>query len=485
MNESEALKSGETGKIDIISFVYDVLNRLKRFWWVILVLTLGLGALFYFRTTTRYTPTYTAEATVAVSVLHGGTYSSENTAQQMSKVFPYILTSGVLSDIIADDMGMSYVPGRISAKNIEGTNLLTITVTGSDPDKVYKVLQSVLRKYPEVARYVMGQTEITVVDDSGVPEDTGKSTVVRGSLVRGLLIGFAIGVVLLLVYTLLTRTVRSEKDLTRMLNVNYLGGLPVVRQKKSDSVDGEINILYGRNKDNYTESMRLIRTRLERQMEKDGVLMVTSSIPGEGKSTVAANLAISFAEKGRNVILVDCDLRNPTQKKIFGIRESYPGLSALLRGECRIEETLVDITAEGKKLKMQLLPGADTISNTMEMMDSEAMKQLIEDLKNRADLIVLDTPPSAMLADAMMLTRHADGVVYVVLSDFAKRRVIYTGLRELQDSGTQIYGCVLNGAGGSTAGGGKYGYYGRYGYYGSKSGHYYAEEKEGKVKQEA
>ena len=368
MNEGEALKSNETGKIDILSFLNDVLNRLRSFWWVILILTLGLGAFNYFRSTTRYTPTYTAEATVAVAILHGGTYSNENTAQQMSKVFPYILTSGVLSDIIADDLGMSYVPGRISAKNIEGTNLLTISVTGSDPDKVYKVLQSVLRKYPEVARFVIGQTEITVIDDSGVPEDTGKTTVIRGSLVKGLLIGFAIGVVLLLLYTLLTRTVRSEKDLTNMLNVNYLGGLPIVRQKKKDNPDGEINILVGGNKDNYTESMRLIRTRLEKEMEKDDVLMVTSSIPGEGKSTVAANLAISFAEKGRNVILVDCDLRNPTTKKIFGLTESYPGLAGILRGECKVEETLAPIEVEGQNLKLQLLPGSDDISNTMEMM---------------------------------------------------------------------------------------------------------------------
>ena len=478
MNEGEALKSNETGKIDILSFVNDVLNRLRSFWWVILILTVGLGAFNYFRSTTHYTPTYTAEATVAVSILHGGTYSNENTAQQMSKVFPYILTSGALSEIIADDLGVRTVPGRISAKNIEGTNLLTISVTGSDPDKVYKVLQSVLRKYPEVARYVIGQTEITVVDDSGVPEDTGKTTVIRGSLVKGLLIGFVIGVVLLLLYTLLTRTVRSEKDLTNLLNVNYLGGLPVVRQKKKDSLDGEINILVGANKDNYTESMRLIRTRLEKQMEKDDVLIVTSSIPGEGKSTVAANLAISFAEKGRNVIVVDCDLRNPTTKKIFGVTESYPGLSAYLRGECTVEETLVTIDVPGRDLRLQLLPGSDNISNTMEMMDSETMKALIEDLKNRADLIVLDTPPSAMLADAVMLTRYADGVAYVVLSDFAKRRVIYKGLRELQDSGITIYGCILNGSTASSGGYGKYGYYGRYGYYGSgKSGHYYTEEK--------
>ena len=461
MADTNAVQSNDSGKIDIISFLNDVLNRLRSFWWVILLLTLGVGALFYFRSTTNYTPSYRAEATVSVKIKNGGTYSNENTAEQMGKVFPYILTSGALSDIIAADLGVSYVPGNISVKNIEGTNLLTVTVTGSDPEKVYKVLQSVLKNYPEVARYVVGQTEIAVVDDSGVPEDTGKTSVVRGSLIKGLLIGFAAGLLLLIIYTLLTRTVRSEKDLTKMLNVNFLGTLPVVRRARGENArTAEINILTGTGKDAYTEALRSIRTRLERQMDDAKVLMVTSSIPGEGKSTVAANLAISFAEKGRKVVLIDCDLRNPTQRKIFGLTDAIPGLSDILYGDSTLDESLAIIPAEERKFRLQVIPGARDATNTMEMMDSEAMASLLEDLKTRADLIVLDTPPSAMLADAMMLTRHADGVAYVVLSDFAKRRVIYKGMHELQDSGTPIYGAILNGGKTGQSGYRKYGYYG-------------------------
>ena len=478
MSENEALKQNDTGKLDIISFLNDVLNRLRSFWWVILILTLGLGALFYFRSTTNYTPSYRAEATVAVEILNGGTYSNENTAEQMGKVFPYILTSGALSDIIAADLGVSRVPGNISVKNIDGTNLLTITVTGSNPDQTYRVLQSVLRNYPEVARYVVGQTEITVVDDSGIPEDNGKTQVVRGSLIKGLLIGFAIGIVLLLIYTLLTRTVRSEKDLTSMLNVNFLGNLPIVRRRRGENArTAEINILTGRDKEGYTESMRTIRTRLERQLDDAKVLMVTSSIPGEGKSTVAANLAISFAEKGRKVVIVDCDLRNPTQKKIFGLTEDYPGLAAILAGNAAADDTLVPITAEGRRFRLQVLPGSERTSDTLEMMDSEVMKNLLEDLKTRADFIILDTPPSAMLADAMMLARHADGVAYVVLADFAKRRVIRKGLEELQDSGIPIFGCILNGAKTTQSGYGKYGNYGYYGGSGKSSGRENTENK--------
>ena len=464
MADNEAVKSNDSGKIDIISFLNDVLNRLRSFWWVILVLTLAVGALFYFRSTSTYTPSYRAEATVSVKIKNGGTYSNENTAEQMGKVFPYILTSGALSDIIAADLGVSRVPGNISVKNIEGTNLLTVTVTGTDPDKVYKVLQSVLKNYPEVARYVVGQTEITVVDESGVPEDTGKTSVIRGSLIKGLLIGFAFGLLGLLIYTLLTRTVRNEKDLTSMLNVNFLGILPVVRRARGENAQtAEINILTGPEKSAYTEAMRTVRTRLERQMDDAKILMVTSSIPGEGKSTVAANLAISFAEKGRKVVLIDCDLRNPTQRKIFSLTDAIPGLSDILIGESTLDESIAVIPSEDRRFRLSVIPGARDVTNTMEIMDSEAMKTLLEDLKARADLIVLDTPPSAMLADAMMLTRHADGVAYVVLSDFAKRRVIYKGMHELQDSGTPIYGAILNGGKTSQNGYKKYGYYGEKG----------------------
>ena len=470
MNENETLTNNGPEKIDIVSFLDDILNRLRSFWWVIVLLTVGLGALFYFRTNTNYTPSYQAEATVAVEIMNAGTYSNENTAEQMVKVFPYILTSGVLSEVIAADLNMSYVPGKISAKNIEGTNLLTISVFGSDPDLVYQVLQSVLNNYPEVARYVTGQTRLTVVDESGVPADSSKTSVVRGSLRNGFIIGFGVGVLLLIVYTLMTRTVRSEKDLTKMLNINFLGSLPVVRRRRGNARGAEINILTDVDKGSYTEAIRVVRTRLERQMGDPSVLMVTSSTSGEGKSTVAANLAISFAEKGRHVILVDCDLRNPSQKKIFNLTGSYPGLADVLKAEGTQKVTLAAIYADGKRTNLSLLPGSEDISNTMEMMDSTVMEALLNKLKDRADLIILDTPPSAMLADAMILTRHVDGVAYVVLNDFVKRRVIYKGIEELQDSGARIYGCILNGA---TAGTRGY----CYGYYGNKASRYYGETK--------
>ena len=103
----------------------------------------------------------------------------------MGLIFPYILTSGALSDVISADLGMNSVPGSINVSSIKGTNLLTITVRSWNAQYAYDVLQSVLKNYPSVSQYVVGQTELTVIDDSGVPVDTGKTSVIRGSVRRG------------------------------------------------------------------------------------------------------------------------------------------------------------------------------------------------------------------------------------------------------------------------------------------------------------
>ena len=463
MNETLSSNSEELEKINIVSFLNDLLHRLRSFWWIIILLTVAFGAASYYRTSTHYSPSYTAEATVSVEIVNGGSYANRNTAEQMGVIFPYILTSGALSDVIAADLGTSGVPGSISVSCITGTNLLTISVTGSDPDKVYAVLQSVLKNYPEVAQFVVGQTKLSVIDDSGVPEDTGRTSVLRGSLTRGAAVGFLIGVLLLMVYTVTTRTIRDEDELRALLNVPCLGTLPSYKKKKrKKNANNEVNILNDRNGSNsdYVECMRLIRTRLERQMGDKTVLMVTSSIPGEGKSTVAGNLAISMARKGKRVILIDCDLRNPTQGKVFGLKGKYPGLVAVLQGKARLEDALYEVTDRGEPIGLTLLPGSDHESKLVEILGSDEMKNLLEELKKQADVVILDTPPSAMLVDAMIMVQHVDGVVYVVMSDFAKRSFIYRGMEELTSNGVEVLGCVLNGGKTRTRG---------YGYYGSKS----------------
>ncbi len=466
-NTSNTVKPEDAERLALISLARDVLHRLKRFWWVLVLTTALFAFLFYYRSSSSYSARYVAEATVSVEIVNGGQYANQYTAEQMGVVFPYILTSGALSDVIASDLGTTGVPGSITVSSIRGTNLLTIDVTAYDPNVAYDVLQSVLKNYPEVARFVVGQTHLTVIDDSGIPEDTGRTSVLRGSLKRGALLGFALGAILLVLYTLSTRTIRGESELRALLNIPCLGSLPLVRRKRrTQIISSEINMLIDRNCDDYVEAMRLIRTRLERQLGGKKVLMVTSSIPGEGKSTVAANLAISFAQKGKKVVLVDCDLRNPSQSSIFNIPAGCPGLASILRGESALSESLVEVKNQDQPIGLTVLCGGDTRSRSVEIMGGEEMGKLVATLREQADIVILDTPPSAMLVDAMILARHVDGVVYVVMNDYAKRRFIYKGIEELTDNAVPVIGCLLNGASGRINRYGGYGYYGHYGRYG-------------------
>lgn len=471
MSEPVTVQEQEVDMIDIKAFLRDFIHSFKRLWWLVALIIIAAMLFSYFRVSRSYSPSYVAEATVSVELVNGGSYANRSTAEQMGLIFPYILNSGVLSEVIASDLGMRSVPGSIRATSIKGTNLLTITVSGYDPKLSYDVLQSVLKNYPEVAQYVVGQTELTVIDDRGIPTDTGKTAVVRGSVRNGAMIGAVIGLALVVLRSLVFRTIRSENELLAYVNVPHLGTLPVCKRKeRRHSTRGDINILFDTNRGEYIEALRLVRTRIERDLGRGKVLMVTSSVAGEGKSTVAANLAASMALKGMNVVLVDCDLRNPSVGRMFNLSGSYPGLSAVLDGSAELDDALVEVEKDGELIGLTLLPGADKSTRMIETLSGDPMGDLIEELRAMSDIVILDTPPSAVLVDAMMLVRHVDGVAYVVMNDYARRRYIVNGIEELASTGVNITGFILNGGKASS---GKYGYYGRYG---SKYGYGYGKE---------
>lgn len=470
MSENSGTGSRELQKIDIIPFLRDLLNSFKRLWIVVLALTVGAAALFYYNVSVNYTPVYVAEATVSVEVINGSATTNRNTAEQMGQIFPYLMSSGVLSDVVAADMGVKSVPGTVTGTHISGTNLLTIRASSGKAETAYELLQSVLRNYPDVALYVVGQTELTVIDDSGVPKDTGRTAVMRGSVRRGAIIGLALGLLIVIVRALLYRTVHNEEELRSILNVPALGTLPAVRKRVRRKGDrNEINILYDAGRGEYIEAMRMIRARIERNLKDSKVLMITSSVSGEGKSTVAANVAVSMAQREKKVLLIDCDLRSPSQGRIFNLKDEYPGLVSVLRKGSTLSGALAHIKHESITGALDILPGAGRSSEKVEALGSSEMKELLGSLRNQYDIVILDTPPSAVLVDAMMLLRHVDAVAYVVMAEYALRRYIFGGVEELVNGGANIIGCILNGGRTKSSARGYYSYrssyrYGSYGY---------------------
>ena len=474
MESTEKERIEETEKIDIISLAGDFLYGLKKLWLLILVLTLAGAGISYFRTSYTYTPQYVASATMSVTA-PGGQYIGAQTASQMAEVFPYILTSGVLEDVVAREMGMDSVPGSISATAEEGTNLLTMSVTSDDPQMAYDILHTVIDCYPEVAEFVLGNTSLTILDETGVPSDTQKEVVVRGSYRRGAVMGAGAGLVILCLYILLKKTVKSKDKLKSQINLPDMGSLPYIRNKKRKKKpeQNKVSLINERTPASYQEAMRRLRIRVLKEVEENQTktIMVTSSIPGEGKTTVAVNLAISLVRQGKKVVLVDCDLRNPSISDFMGITEQRPGIDSVLHKKAAVTDVLTEIDVNGEN-KLTLLLGEEEEKTDISLLGSKRMEGLIAELKNMADVVILDTAPAQLLADAALMARFVDAALYVIRYDYTKMYKIREGIQALAMSKIKMLGYVFNCD--RNSGDGKYGYgygygyrrYGSYGHYG-------------------
>ncbi len=461
-------------EIDLIVLMEDLLRGMKHFIVPIILLAVLFSAFFSWRSMKSFKPTYKSEADVTVASVIGDESQNQATASLLGKVFPYILTSGLLNDIVAEDLGRGSVPGTISVKNIPNTPILTITVTSQSQEDANDVLQSVITNYPKVAKYVVGNTSLGMISERKTGVAVSSRNVIIRAVRRGCLIALAIGIILGMVYSLTFRTVKTSRDLNSIVNASYLGTLPVYRKKKrKNSKHAGINILEANVQQSYLEALRQIRTRLDRRLKKHRakVVMVTSSIPGEGKSTVSSNLALSMAMNNKKVLLVDCDIRNPSIQEVLNIKGSYPGITGIINGAVNADQAKT-VYQKGD-VSLDIILGSAEASLDISLLGSPAMKQFLEKASLEYDVVILDTPPSAMLADAMVMANYVDACVYVIMCDYARRQYIIDGIQELTDAGVYVAGCVLN-AGKDEASGYGYGYGYGYGknssYYGGSAG---------------
>ncbi len=189
------------------------------------------------------------------------------------------------------------------------------------------------------------------------------------------------------------------------------------------------------------ETFQLLATNIEFSAVDDaiGVIAVASGLPSEGKSTSALNLAIAAALGGRSVILVDCDLRRPTQHRLCSLPNQL-GLSNVLTGAHSLQEALQETDVAG----LRLLASGPTPPNPIRLLKSRTAAQVLSELRGMADFVVLDTPPVLALADAQVVTAMADATLLVVSSRDTGRRDVTRSLSLLAQSGTDVIGVVLN-----------------------------------------
>ncbi|HAM15370.1 MAG TPA: capsular biosynthesis protein [Eggerthellaceae bacterium] len=211
-----------------------------------------------------------------------------------------------------------------------------------------------------------------------------------------------------------------------------------------------------------SEAMRNAANTLHANIEFSGVddpvrtVAITSSVPNEGKSTIALSLAIAAGTAGKNVLVMEGDLR---RRSLRATLEAHPqhGLHAVLTGACPLKEAAVETDLKG----VSFLDAEPGIPNPEELLSSRRYSELIAQARETYDLVIIDTPPIGAFADAAVVARQADGVVLVVRENYTDKRDAQLAMSQLQASTARVLGIVLNCEEGANSG--HYGYY--YGYY--------------------
>lgn len=301
---------------------------------------------------------------------------------------------------------------------------------------------------------------VWVVEEAKLPEIPTKPKT-KQNMLLGLLVGLFGGIGLCFFVEYLDNTAKSPDDVEEKLGVSVLGVVELYKQKGKEIE----RITLEEPKSTLAESYKAIRTAvlLSAADAPPKSILVTSMSPQEGKTTTIVNLAVAIAQSDNKVVLIDGDLRRPRVHKIFGLAAGK-GLSTYLAGASDM-----DIIFEGPLSNLFIIPSGPIPPNPSELLSSNRMKELVGELREKFDLILIDSPPCLSVTDSLILSRILDGAIIVAKSGATTYEALAKGLKSLKDINARTLGIVLNSVDMK-----KSDYY-HYGYY----NYYTAEEKEG------
>jgi len=336
--------------------------------------------------------------------------------------------------------------------------------------KVNADIYTFLLQKNEEARIAKASTisNINIVDPAIAPNKPIKPQK-KKNLLLGLLVGLMVGTGLAFFQEYLDDTIKDADEAKKVLGLPLLALIPFISTRiETDGREADAALVsYNEPKSSVAEAFRSLRTGIHfcAINRRKKVLLVTSSFPGEGKSTIAANLAITFAHTGARVLLVDCDMRRPSLHDKFG-HSKTPGLTELLAGDVEVVDAVHNCGIPG----LDMISAGTTPPNPAELLGSEAMKLFLERQREQYDHVVIDAPPVLAVTDATVLTSYSD-LVLVVLETGRVPQKAAIRLRELLSTiQTPIAGLVVSDrANLGSAYGYNYGYGYGYDYYQNKS----------------
>jgi capsular exopolysaccharide synthesis family protein len=426
----------------------DYLRAIRKRWWLV-VGALGVAIAVAVTITVLTPPRYAASVTFfvnaqtsgATDAFQGGTF-----VQQRVKSYVDVLTSNRLAQTIADQQadGLSAetVQEGITAQVVPDTVLVRATVTDGDRARALRLAQAVATEVPKLVKTLETPPKATaptvgveILAEPKLADDPVSPQPVR-NVGLAVVLGLIVGVGAAALRESLDTSVRDAEGLAAATGAPVLSAIPF-----DPKADKSPLIIEGSAQSTRAEAMRQLRTNLQfiNVDQPLKTLVVTSAVPGEGKSSTSINLGIAFAEAGKRVILIDADLRRPKVAEYLGL-EGAIGLTNLLAGQVQIADAVQPWGGSG----MWVLPSGSVPPNPSELLASRNMTDLLAALAGGFDMVIIDTPPVLPVTDAAVMATVADGCVLVTRHGKTTTSQAAAAAASLSAVGGKLHGCVLN-----------------------------------------
>lgn len=339
------------------------------------------------------------------------------------------------------DMTTQELARTISVEQVSTSSMIKITVSNNDPEAAKKIAETIGNEFSKEIESLYKISNLGLVDKALVPVvASNESNTKELIIINGGALALSLMAIFMLFY--FDNTVKDSEQIEEKIELPVLGNVPLVSRKSSND-KGKDLIVHNDPKSPISEGIRTIRTNLQFSNVDGNVkkIMVTSSMPGEGKSFTSANLATAFAQDGNKVLMIDCDMRKGRLHKIFEISNAK-GLSNLLIDN--IEKNYKKYIKKTKIDNLEILPAGIVPPNPSELLNSEANKKLISILESEYDYIIFDCVPINGLPDSLIMTNLVNKAIIVCAANVTPTELLQKTKASLQNVDADIAGIVVN-----------------------------------------
>ena len=447
--------------------IKDFFNYLKKYILIIcgVVVIFVIGVFIYDKSIKK--PLYTTYTTIILTKSNEAQTSTTITQndillnQKLVETYTKIIKSKLVLDQVISETGITYTAEElgqnVAVEAYENTEMLKISVTDSDPELSASIANSIAQVFSGEVAKIYQMNNISVIDIAQVPDEVSNNTLTRDFFIALFISIFgSIGVIFIIYY--FDDSIKLTDDLEEEI------GMPVIAKVfKSDIGSknrGKVELLVQKYpKSVVSESIKTLRTNLQFSSVDSELktILVTSSIPGEGKSFISANLAISFTQTDKKVLIVDCDMRKGRQHRIFKLSNTK-GLSNLLIDDMNNYKDYINKTSIKN---LYVITRGTVPPNPSELLNSNKNSELIKILRSKFDIIIFDGVPCNGLPDSIIMSKLVDKVLIVSSESVTPRSVLESTKKQLKNVEAPVAGDVLNNVNRKNS---KYGKY--YGYYG-------------------